>query len=474
MANTEQLNDKQIFPTVEPNDDDGRRELEILERKTLRQIDLRFIPLLGLLHGLNFIDRTNLGIARIAGLDNNLHLDIGTRYSTLTLVYFIPYFLLQIPSNLLLRNIGSSNFLGFCVISWGSVTLGMGFVRSWGYLLLCRILVGTLEAGFAPAVVFVISTWYVRHEVQKRLAAIWLIAMLTGGLSPILAYLFSLLGGKLGIAAWSWIFIIEGAVTIFFGLISWKYLPNFPDQNCFLETEQTELMQRRVEEDRGDSIPDVITVMKVKSHLMDWKLWVFAMMYFCATVPGFANGFFITIILKSMGWNIKDSMLLSAPPIIVAGINNMLFAWISDKTRHRASFIAAGAVATISGLALTGLVAQPKWRYTGLFLSTAGSTMNISGILAYSSNNVVSQSKRAVMTGLVESFAAAGGVFASTVFQQKDFPRYIPGVYATIGCQLLLLLLLLITTMHFVGKNYRARTDASVVLEGQVGFLYTL
>ncbi|KAF8729463.1 hypothetical protein AX14_006080 [Amanita brunnescens Koide BX004] len=312
---------KCVSPTAKMDKDDNEKRR--LERNTLRQIDLRVIPILGLLCALDFMDRANLGIARVAGMDRDLHLNVGTRYSVLSLVYFVPYLLLQVshmqlPSNLFVRRIGARNTVTFCVVSWGIVQLSMGFVPSWGYLTLCRVLLGAMEAGFFPALVFIISTWYVRHEVQKRLAAVWLIAILAGGLSPIFAYLISLLGGKLGITSWSWIFIVEGAITITSGLLSWRYLPDFPDQNQFLDAEQTELVLRRIEEDRGDSAPDVMTRNKVKSHLLDWKLWAFGLMYFCATIPGFANGIFITIILESMGWNIKDSMLLSAPPFIVA------------------------------------------------------------------------------------------------------------------------------------------------------------
>ncbi|KAF8729462.1 hypothetical protein AX14_006080 [Amanita brunnescens Koide BX004] len=345
---------KCVSPTAKMDKDDNEKRR--LERNTLRQIDLRVIPILGLLCALDFMDRANLGIARVAGMDRDLHLNVGTRYSVLSLVYFVPYLLLQVshmqlPSNLFVRRIGARNTVTFCVVSWGIVQLSMGFVPSWGYLTLCRVLLGAMEAGFFPALVFIISTWYVRHEVQKRLAAVWLIAILAGGLSPIFAYLISLLGGKLGITSWSWIFIVEGAITITSGLLSWRYLPDFPDQNQFLDAEQTELVLRRIEEDRGDSAPDVMTRNKVKSHLLDWKLWAFGefdnkpfgvtvshddfcrINVFLCDNSGFRKwvrqipnrGYsstscriFITIILESMGWNIKDSMLLSAPPFIVA------------------------------------------------------------------------------------------------------------------------------------------------------------
>jgi hypothetical protein len=127
------------------------------------------------------------------------------------------------------------------------------------------------------------------------LAGFYIISILAGGFSAIFAYVLSLLGGKQGIAGWAWIFvstwqasgsadlrrsyltcqIIEGAITIIFGIISWFYIPAFPDQNTFLTQEQTAFVLERVENDRGDSIPDVLTTKKVIQHLLDWKVWAF-------------------------------------------------------------------------------------------------------------------------------------------------------------------------------------------------------
>lgn len=348
----------------------------------------------------------------------------------------------------------------------------MGFVSSWEYLALCRVLLGAFEAGFFPALVFVITTWYTRHEVQKRLGAFYLVSILIGGFSPIFAYVLTLLGGKRGIPAWAWIFIVEGAITILFGLASWFFMPDFPDQNKFLTEEETKLVLERVERDRGDSVPDELTFNRIVVHLCDWKMWTFGLMYFCATVPAYAIGFFVTIILRSMGWSIQNSLLLSAPPYVFAAISIMFFSWLSDKYRQRAIYIALQTGMTLLGLFMTGFLNSVSWRYFGLFLSNAGSAGCIPGILAYSANNMVSHSKRAVSTAMIVSFGGIGGIFATTVFRQADFPRYLMGIYATIACQLVLLALLAGTTIYFRRENQKAHLACQV--EGQTRFVYTL
>ncbi|KDR75670.1 hypothetical protein GALMADRAFT_140293 [Galerina marginata CBS 339.88] len=498
-------NKADLLSTTSAPESAGRSEEETLRltKSTIRKVDLRVLPILGILSALSLIDRSNLGLARIVGMDHDLHLSIGARYSIVSCIYFVPYILLcvlvncyleggrviftlsadisyscpssQLPSNLFLRKLGVIHWLVFLVVSWGAVQLAMGFVPSWGYLALCRVLLGVFEAGFFPALVYIITTWYIRHEVQKRLAAFYIVGVFIGGFSAIFAYVLSLLGGRLGIAGWAWIFIIEGAITILFGIIGWFFLPNFPDQNTFLTKEQTTLILQRVEKDRGDSVPDLLSKEKVLLHLLDWKIWAVGVMYMCATLPAYAISFFVTIILRGMGWSVSASLLLSAPPYIFAAISIMFFAWLSDKYHQRAAIMAIQTVITLIGLILTGFVPHAGWRYAGIFLSNAGSGGCIPGILAYSSNNIISHTKRAVSTAIIVSFGGIGGIFASLVFRQVDYPTYLPGIYATIACQFLMLGLLAITTVYYWSKNKSIKEgSATGPLEGQIGFTYTL
>ncbi|KAK0494759.1 major facilitator superfamily domain-containing protein [Armillaria luteobubalina] len=458
------------------------------ERQTMRRVDLRLLPVLGTLYALALIDRSNMGVARLAGMGKALELNVGARYSIVSCIYFIPYILLELPSNMCLRAIGARNLLTGTVIAWGAVQIGMGFVPSWGYLALCRTLLGAFEAGFFPALVFIVTTWYKRHEVQKKLAGLYMTSILAGGFSAILAYALSLLDGKGGLGGWSWIFIIEGMVTVIFGIASRLYIPDFPDRNDFLTAEQTALVLQRVEEDRGDSLPDSLKG-KVLLHLSDWKVWVYAVMYLCITVPAYAVGYFVTLILSGMGWNLEMSLLLSAPPYIFAAVSIFFFAWLSDKYHMRALFLTIQMLMTIIGLVLTAYTSLPGWRYTGesddqlvlvsciyssttgIFLANAGSAGCIPGILAYASNNIVSHSKRAVTTAITVSFGGIGGIIATTIYRQQDFPRYIPGIIATISLQVLALVLLGIMTVHFWYENKKMKLGG----DSQVGgFLYTL
>ncbi|KAH9485505.1 putative transporter [Psilocybe cubensis] len=445
------------------------------ERKTMRYVDWRILPVLALVYSFALIDRINMGAAQTAGMGVDLKLLVHNRFSIVNCLYFVPYTILQLPGNLVLRYFGVRNWLTFIVLAWGAVQLGMGFVHSWGYLVLCRVLLGIFEASFFPSLLFIISTWYTRHEVHVRLSIFYLLSVTAGGLSPILAYVFSLLKGRGGLAGWRYIFIIEGAITMFLAIITWLFIPAFPDQNTFLTEKQTAVVLRRIDEDRGDAIPDPITFQKVRKHLSDWTLWAYGTMFLCAAMPSYAQSYFLPSILKGMGWSQTKALLLSAPPYGPSIISTMIVAYYSDKQKHRCGYIVLGTMVCLTGLCLTAFAKHNGVRYFGTYLINAGNSAAIPTILAYASNNVVSHSKRSVQSAMTVSLGGIGGIMATTVFRTQDAPHYYPGLGASIGSQALLLTLLAATTLRFLYLNKATREGKrKEPLEGQPGFYYTL
>ncbi|KAF8972548.1 major facilitator superfamily domain-containing protein [Flammula alnicola] len=442
--------------------------------RTLRKVDWRMLPLLGFLYAVALVDRTNLGIARTAGMQVDLKLYVGERYSIASMIYFIPYILLQIPGNIVVRRLGARTWLTICIAGWGAAQLGMAFVPTWGYLVLCRVFLGVFEAGFFPALVFIITTWYKRHEVQKRLASFYLISIVVGAFSAIFAYALTLMKGLGGLNGWSWIFAIEGIITIVLGILTWLFVPDFPDKSRFLSVEERKMILDRVEADRGDSIPDEMTMAKLIKHLTDPLVWAFCYMFLASTVPAYAIGFFITIILFGMGYSETDALLLTAPPGLVAAMSVFFFAWISDKTKLRAPWLAVQNVMCIIGLVVAAYAKQNGARYVGLFLVNMGASGCVPGVLAYSSNNMTGHSKRSVQTACIVAAGGVGGILATTVFKQKDYPRYITGMWVTIGFQFGMIIMLGITTFVLHRRNKLRRAGKIGPLEGQEEFYYTL
>jgi MFS family permease len=176
-----------------------------------------------------------------------------------------------------------------------------------------------------------------------------------------------------------------------------------------------------------------------------------------------------------MGYSSGISNVLSAPPSLFAVLSAISFAWLGDKYKMRAPIIAAQSIICLVGLLITAYHTNDAVRYFGIFLGTAGCQGNVPAILAYQSNNIRFHSKRSVGSALQTSFGTIGGILASTTFREVDSPRYLPGLWATAGLQLLILLLLSATTFAFSYANRRiGKGPVPARIEDLQGFKYTI
>jgi MFS family permease len=177
---------------------------------------------------------------------------------------------------------------------------------------------------------------------------------------------------------------------------------------------------------------------------------------------------------QGMGYTAGVANLLSAPPVVSAVVSAFALAWVGDRYRTRGPLIAFQAIMTIVGLMITAYHKKNGVRYFGIFLGYAGLQGNVPAILAYQSNNIRLQSKRAVGSALQIGFGAIGGIIASTTFREKDSPRFVTGLWIAAGLQFLILVLLACTSLHFHRQNRKVDSGEISELEGQPGFRYTL
>ncbi|KAH6621950.1 major facilitator superfamily domain-containing protein [Boeremia exigua] len=454
----------------------------IEEKRLVRKIDWRLLPILGALYSISLIDRTNIANARVAGMGADLALNVGDRYTTALVMFFPTYVIFELPSNIVLRKVGSANWLAFIAVSWGAVMIGQGFVKSWQALTACRALLGLFEAGFFPGCVYLITCWYKRREMQKRLGGFYLVAVGIGGIANILAYGIMQMEGVGGVRGWQWIFILEGILTCVVAICSWFLILDFPDKAAkqgFLSESEANFVLRRIEEDRGDSENDPLTWAKATTHLGDYKLWAFCTLFMSTTVPVYAFAYFTPVILVGMGYSAGVANALSAPPAIAAMITAFGFAWIGDKYQLRAPIIAIQSVICLVGLMLVAYVENNGVRYFGVFLGIMGGQGNVPAILTYQANNIRMQSKRSVASALQIGFGGIGGILASTVFRQQDAPKYVVGLWVSAGLQFYTLAVLAATSWLFWKTNKKAdeqlaRGETVDPIEGQVGFRYTI
>ncbi|KAI8239919.1 hypothetical protein K4K55_001365, partial [Colletotrichum sp. SAR 10_96] len=215
-----------------------------------------------------------------------------------------------------------------------------------------------------------------------------------------------------------------------FSFIGYIFTLPFPDQllasgkRAAFTQREIETILDRVERDRGDAEPDPLTWQKFTKLVIRWELWVYGFMFLCCSAPIYAFAYFIQIILTTLGYSTAVVFLLCAPPYLFSIIWTLLVAYVADKTRLRMPWMVLNAAITLTGLLLTAYHSNNGVRYFGVFLGVSGCNGNLPTIIAFQSNNVRSNSRRSVASGVQMLFAAIGGIFASCTFMQQEYPMY--------------------------------------------------
>jgi|TARA_R110002003_G_scaffold144_5_gene13357 MFS family permease len=252
------------------------------EKKILRKMDLRLIPMLALLYLLSFLDRGNIGNAKIEGLQEDLGMS-GAQYNWCLTVFFFTYAAFEVPSNLLLKKLRPSVWLPTIMVAWGVVMTLMGIVQSYEGLLIARIFLGVTEAGLFPGVAYYITMWYARHEAQFRQALFFSAASVAGAFSGLLAFGIAHMDGVGNLAGWRWIFILEGILTVVVAIVAYFTLFDFPETASFLTEEERAFVVYRLkyQDFKDEAEAGAVRVAQddtfqwkfVKSAFLDWQIW---------------------------------------------------------------------------------------------------------------------------------------------------------------------------------------------------------
>ena len=161
------------------------------------------------------------------------------------------------------------------MFGWGIINMAMGFVHSYGALVVLRFFLGAFEAGVLPGIIYLTSMYYKRHEFQTRMSVLFSSTLVAGAFGGLLAYAIAHLGGRSGYNAWRWIFIIEGAITAFIAIFSVFAIVDWPEQCRYLTAEEKELVKRRLAADGADQCRmDNLNKYAAKLIFSDYKIWL--------------------------------------------------------------------------------------------------------------------------------------------------------------------------------------------------------
>ncbi|KAF8624306.1 hypothetical protein AX15_005937 [Amanita polypyramis BW_CC] len=365
---SEQLN---IDALPEP----GTEERRIAERRLVRKLDMRVLPTIILIYILNHIDRTGVTTARLKGMQKDLGIT-DVQYATVIAVLFVSYCPAQIPSNVILNWISRpSLYIGICGVLWGLTSALTGITRNFAGITVCRVFIGLPEAAFYPGSIYLLSRWYTKKELSFRSAILYIGSLTSNAFGALLAAgILTRMDGKRGIRAWRWLFFIEGAITIFVSLNSMWLLPDYPHNTRWISPMERRLAQARLADDVGEADRDNIEdspLAGLKMAITDSKVQLFALMSL-SQLLGLSFVQYFPTLTATFGYNTTISLLLAAPPWILASVVCCLNAWNADRTGDRFSHITAPMWGVVIGFIVALSTSSFGGRYASLFLMACG------------------------------------------------------------------------------------------------------
>ncbi|KEF58777.1 uncharacterized protein A1O9_03620 [Exophiala aquamarina CBS 119918] len=398
-------------------------------RRILRKIDYRLVPLLGILYLLAYLDRSNIGNARIAGMYEDLEL-YGLRYNTALTVFFVPYALFEVPSNIVLKMLRPSIWISILCFSWGLVMTLMGLVHTYEGLVIARIFLGVTEAGFFPAATYLLTIWYKRYEVQSRMAIFYAAASLSGAFSGLLAFAIEKMEGVGGLAGWKWIFILEGLAPVAISFTLYFLLPDSPQTAKFLTKEEREFVVNRIAYEHGRgrvTNDDKIKMHHIKSAFADWRIWMSIFPFWACSIGTYGFTATVPAVVRDLGYTSANAQLMTIPIYVVAMIATVIVAFWADHVQQRTPFIMGGFAIGVVGFIAELAIPHPKYpgvTYFFLFLVSTGLYCPFTCIVALTANNLAPSSKRAVGMALLISVGNMGGICGSNIYLARQAPKY--------------------------------------------------
>ncbi|KAI0283389.1 MFS general substrate transporter [Russula aff. rugulosa BPL654] len=409
--------------------------------KLKRKIDVQLLPWLTLLYLMNFLDRGSIGNARLYNMEKSLHITDKQFLLVLT-IFFFPYALFEVPSNIALKYFRPSRWIPFSVFVWGIVMTFHGFAHNYGDLIGLRFLLGLAEAGLLPGIIFYLSCWYKRSELGSRIAVIISAATIAGAFSGFLAAAIHDMDGVGGKPGWAWIFILEGLFTILLACVSPWIIQDFPESAKFLsEAERVYIIREQKDDMRFSADEERFKLKYLWQCLTDWK--TYAALGICAGIGGpiFAFALFTPTIINELGFKATAANLMSVPVFAFACLVTLAIAVLGDRIGHRGyrGYINLALLGTaFVGYLILIFSRSAALSYFAIYLAAASLFPVVPNNAAWISSNVEGSYKRSATLALVFSFGNLNGAVTSNVYRERDIPWYTLGhgivlMYIAIG-----------------------------------------
>ncbi|MFZ0338683.1 MAG: MFS transporter [Terracidiphilus sp.] len=336
---------------------DAQARAEAIGRSAQRKAALHLTPLLAIGYGLAYMDRINISFASLQ-MNRDLHFSASV-YEFGAGLFFIGYALCEVPSNLMLLRFGAKRWLARIMFTWGLLAAATMFVRTPLEFNVLRFLLGMAEAGFYPGVIYYLTLWFPARMRARAVSRFYISLPLSSVLMGSLAGWLMGLGGKLGLAGWQWLFLVEGLPTAIFSLVILKMLPDGPAKSTWLTAEEKAWLESQLKAD-GEKA-HLGHSAGVAQALLEPKVWMIGAYFFFALTTSYAYSFSAPAILQGVtGWSVKNVGFLVACFGLAGAVGMLLNSAHSDRKGERALHCIVPCVVMAGGY-LTASCAKEPW-----------------------------------------------------------------------------------------------------------------
>ncbi|KAF9269899.1 MFS general substrate transporter [Marasmius fiardii PR-910] len=428
-----------------------------VEKRLVRKIDKRIVPTIWVLYTFSYLDRANIGNAKVGGMEEDLQLT-SSQYSVILLLFFVSYVVFEVPANMLLTRVRPSIYLSSLCFIWGGVAACLAACQNWQSLAGVRFVLGIVEAGFAPGIAFYLSSWYKRHELAKRFAIYYTATAVSGAFSGLLAGVITdNLKYARGIHGWKWLLLIEGVASSFVACFTWMILPDWPSTTKWLTSEERFVAARRLElEGIGNTqtgeAGEPSHKESLRMALKDWRVYYLAVMYMLATGSQTIQ-YFIPTLVGQLGYEGYDKQYMTIPIYMVALVFILFFCFLSDLRKERGNYVSITSLIAGVGFIITVAVNDNHVKYTFLCFAVGGvyaacplTLLWVSGVIDHPAE------KRAVAIAFVNGLGNSASIYGSFLWPSDTGPRYVQGFATTTA--FVLLLGLMAQVFKFLMRRY--------------------
>jgi MFS transporter, ACS family, tartrate transporter len=348
-----------------------------VEVRTIAKVTRRLVPFLIICYFVAYLDRVNVGFAALT-----MNADLGlsqTAFGFGAGIFFIAYFIFEVPSNLMLERFGARKWIARIMLSWGILSGAMAFIpaiarvtgmgNEYAFYLI-RVLLGAAEAGFFPGIIFYLTLWYPSvyraRIVGYFMAAIPLSTVIGAPVSGALLYLH----GGLGLAGWQWMFIIEALPAILLAFVVFFYLTDRPADATWLAPDERAWLAGRLDSERR--LRDQVRAYTVAEVMIDPRVLGLSLVYFGAVATNYGLSFFLPQIVNAFGFNTLLTGLISATPYVVGTIGMVWWGRRSDRLVERRFHTAFPLFVAAAGIAISTALDDPLLKMISLCVAGFG------------------------------------------------------------------------------------------------------